>query len=346
MKDKRHIAQTQGGESCEAVMSVPLSAEKRRLSRHKYIDHGGFKGFLHNIVADVLNNKFVYICLIPIVAYFVIFHYLPMFGLVIAFEDFKPRLGVFGSTWVGWQNFQTFFSSIYFGRLMRNTIVLSLLDLVFCFPAPIIFALLLNEVRNTIFKRTTQTISYLPYFISVVIVCGIFKDFTQSGGPIATAIGTIIGNPNISLISDPMWSRSVYVIMNLWQGFGYGSIIYISTLSGTDMELYEAAALDGAGRWKQTLYITLPSIKNMILLSLILKVGSILAVATDKILLLYSPSTYETLDVLGTYIYRVGITGGQYGLTAAVGLFNSVLGLLLLVVANTISKKVAKFSLF
>ena len=344
------VASETASESSIAEATLPPdqqpNIERRRLLRHKYKEHGGFKGFCHNIIADVLNNKFVYICLIPIVLYFVIFNYLPMAGLIIAFEDFKPRLGIFGSDWVGWQNFEMFFSSIYFGRLMKNTILLSLLDIVFCFPAPIIFALLLNEVRNSIFKRTTQTISYLPYFISVVIVCGIFRDFTQSGGPIATAIGSLIGNSNISLIGDPKWSRAVYVIINLWQGFGYGSIIYISTLSGTDMELYEAAALDGANRWQQTLHITLPAIKNMILLSLILKIGAILAVATDKILLLYSATTYETLDTLGTYIYRIGITGGQFGLTAAVGLFNSVIGLLLLVGANYISKKIANFSLF
>lgn len=326
-----------------------LRAERSKQAvdyRRKYVEAGHRGAFLHNLRADFLRNKLAYFLFLPILAYLIIFNYLPMAGLLTAFENFKPRLGIFGSKWVGLQNFKTFFSSIFFKQLFTNTIVLSLLDIVFCFPAPIIFALLLNEVRQRHFKKTVQTISYMPYFLSAVVVCGIFTDFCQAGGVFSALAERITGVQNITLIGNPKTFRIVYIILNLWQGFGYGSIIYLSTLSSVDAQLYEAAALDGATRWKQTLHVTLPALKPMILFSLMMRIASILAVSTDKILLLYSPATYETADVLGTYIYRVGVTGGQYGLTTAVGLLNSVIGFILLLVANSVSRKYSDFSLF
>lgn len=312
----------------------------------RYIEGSGPRTLLHNLRADFLHNKLAYILFIPILAYFIIFHYAPMGGIIIAFENFKPRLGILGSKWVGWQNFKAFFNSIYFEKLITNTITLSLLDLIFCFPAPIIFALLLNEVRQHKFKKVVQTISYMPYFLSVVVVCGIFTDFCQGGGVFSVLVEKITGQSNISLIGNADTFRMVYVTLNLWQGFGYGSIIYLSTLSGVDNNLYEAAAIDGAGRWQQTIHVTLPALKSMIIFSLLMRISTILAVSTDKILLLYSPATYETADVLGTYIYRLGILGGQYGLTAAVGLLNSVIGFILLIISNKLSKKYSDFSMF
>lgn len=327
-------------------MTPKTKSEATGIAKRKYMDHGQKGARLHNIRADFLRNKLAYFLFLPILIYFIIFHYLPMFGVVIAFENFKPRLGVFGSQWVGWQNFKAFFDSIFFGQLFKNTIILSLLDVIFCFPLPIIFALLLNEVRHKGYKKCVQTISYLPYFLSVVVVCGIFTDFCRADGVFSVLVEKITGQENVTLIGNPDTFRVVYIILNMWQGFGYGSIIYLSTLSGVDAQLYEAAALDGANRWQQTKHVTLPAIKSMIVFSLLMRISSILAVSTDKILLLYTPATYKTADVLGTYIYRVGITGGQYGLTAAVGLLNSVIGLVLLVISNKLSKKYAEFSLF
>lgn len=328
-------------------MKTPACRKEKipKVPRNKYIEGG--KGTLaHNLRADFLRNKLAYLIFIPIVIYYIIFSFLPMGGIVIAFQDFKPRLGIFGSKWVGLQNFKAFFNSVFFKRLFANTITLSLLDLLVCFPAPIIFALLLNEIRNQKFKKVVQTISYMPYFLSVVVVCGIFTDFCQGGGVFSTIFEKITGQTNVSLIGNPNTFRIVYLVLNLWQGFGYGSIIYLSTLSGVDSQLYEAAAIDGASRWKQTIHVTLPALKSIIIFSLMMRISTILAVSTDKILLLYSPATYETADVLGTYIYRLGIAGGQYGLTAAVGLLNSVIGFVLLIVSNKCSKKFAEFSLF
>jgi len=314
--------------------------------RSRYVDGKGFIGLMHNIRADILRNKFVYLCIIPIAAFFIIFSYAPMGGVLIAFQEFNPRLGMWRSEWVGLDNFRTFFDSIFLARLFRNTLTLSFLDLLFGFPLPIIFALLLNEVRILKFKKAAQTISYMPYFISTVVLCGLAVSFTMSGGAVASFVGNLTGNPDVNLIGDPRYFRTIFVIMNLWQGFGYGSIIYLAALSNTDMELYEAAAIDGAGRWKQMIYITLPAIKNISIFALILRMASVLSVSTDKIILMYSPATFETADVLGTYIYRVGLLGGQYGLTAAVGLLNSVIGFTLLIIANHISRRFADFRLF
>lgn len=312
----------------------------------KYIEGGGIKALPHNLKVDFLKNKAVYFLLIPIIVWYLIFCYAPMGGIVIAFENFIPRRGIFGSEWVGWQNFKMFFESPYFWRILKNTVVLSAVDAIFTFPAPIIFALLVNEVRSKHFKKTIQTVSYMPHFISVVVICGIVTDFFEANGALSYIYGSAIGNPSISMIGDPKYFRLIYVLMNLWQGMGYGSIIYLSSLSGVDQQLYEAAAIDGASRWKQTLHITLPGISPTIIMMLIMKMSSILAVATDKILLLYSSSTYETADVLGTYIYRMGILGNSYGVTTAVGLLNSVIGMILLLASNSISKKITEQSLF
>lgn len=312
----------------------------------KYIEHGGIKAIPHNVKVDFLKNKFVYIMLIPIVIWYIIFCYAPMGGLLIAFENYVPRKGILGSQWVGLNNFKMFFESPYFWRLLQNTVILSLLETIFTFPAPIIFALLINEVKNKGFKKTVQTVSYMPYFISAVVLCSIVTDFFEANGSIAHLYGSIIHNPSLNMIGDSKYFRFIYIIMNLWQGVGYGSIIYLSSLSGVSPELYEAAALDGANRWKQTLHITLPGIAPTIIMMLILKMSTLLAVSTDKILLLYSPATYETADVIGTYVYRMGIMGNSYGLTSAIGLFNSVIGTLLLIITNNLSKKFTETSIF
>lgn len=311
-----------------------------------YIEHGGIKALPHNLALDFKRNKVIYFLCIPIIVWYIIFHYVPMAGIVMAFEKFKPALGIFRSKWIGFGNFVEFFKGPYFLRLLRNTAALGILDIIFGFPAPIIFALLLNEVKNIKFKKVTQTISYMPYFISMVVVAGIIIDFTKSGGVISNIVATLRGTTPENLLGNVNYFRPIFILSGIWQGVGYGSIIYIAALSSVDQELYEAAVMDGANRWKQTIHITIPSILPTIIMLLIMRMGSILAVASDKVLLLYSPGIYEKADVISTYVYRIGLEQANYGLASAVGLFNSIVGTVFLLTTNAISKKLTETSLF
>lgn len=301
---------------------------------------------LRNISLDFRRNKVIYFLCIPIVAWYIIFHYIPMGGIVISFQDYTPALGLTGSPWIGFDNFTRFFWGEYAFRLIRNTFMLSFLDLVFNFPAPIIFALLLNEIHNRAFRRTIQTISYMPYFISMVVMCGIIVDFTQSGGLISDAVALITGGRPQNLLGNKDYFRTIYTVSSIWQGLGYGSIIYLAALSGVNQDLYEAARIDGAGRWKQTIHVTLPSISSTIVIMFIMKMGTMLSVGSEKVLLLYSPATYQTADVISTYVYRNGFETYDYGFSTAVGLFNSVVNTAFLVSANFLCKKYTETSLF
>jgi len=297
------------------------------------------------ILKDLKVNYAVYLMAIPVIAYFIIFHYIPMGGVLMAFQDYSIKKGILGSKWVGFQHFQTFFSSVYFWRLLRNTLLISFYGLLFSFPLPIIFALCLNEVRNKHFKKTIQTISYLPYFISLVVVVAILKDFTKADGVI-TQLVEALGGEGGALIANPKWFRTLYIGSNLWQHLGYNSIIFISALSQIDPELYEAARIDGAGRWKQTLYITLPGIASTIVIMLILRLGQIMNVGYEKVILMYSPATYETADVISSYVYRVGIVDSNYSYSTAVNLFNSVVNFIVIYIANWTSRKFGETSLW
>jgi putative aldouronate transport system permease protein len=301
-------------------------------------------GFGLRVKRDLRQNWQVYLILLPPVLWFLVFCYLPMGGVLMAFENYKFGRGLLGSQWVGLKNFSDFFGSYYFGRLLRNTLVLSLYDLCVSFPASILFALLLNEVRNKRFKKTVQTVSYLPYFISMVVVCGLVKTFTENGGAIAM-VSQALGGPS-ELISNAGAFRSIVVGSNAWQNLGYGAIIYIAALAGIDQELYEAARIDGAGRWKQTLYITLPGIVSTIMIMLIMRMGQLMTVNYQKIILLYSPAVYETGDVISTFVYRKGLLESNYSYAAAVDLFNSVINTLILLCANKLSRKYTETSLF
>ena len=304
------------------------------------------KGFLEIAVKDIRRNKILYLLSIPILLWYLIFCYRPMVGVLMAFQNYNPVKGILGSQWVGMQHFVDFFTGIYAWRIIRNTLALSILDLIFNFPAPIIFALMLNEVKNHYFKKTVQTISYMPYFISMVVMCGIIVDFTSAGGIISTLVANLTGSASQNLLGNPSCFRPIYIISNIWQGLGYGSIIYIAALAGVDQELYEAATIDGAGRWKQTLHITIPSISSTIIIMLILKMGSMLSVGSEKVLLLYSPSTYETSDIISTYVYRMGFESYNYGFSTAVGLFNSVVNTIFLLTTNYFAGKYSETSLF
>ncbi len=294
---------------------------------------------------DWKANWVLYAMILPVLVFVFLFNYIPMAGILMSFERFSPKLGVFGSQWIWFQNFKDFFTSYYFGRLLRNTFLLSFYDLVFAFPIPIAFALLLNEVRNKPFKKAVQTISYMPFFISMVVVAGLLIDFLSSTGGLTAIIGKL-GGPTGNLLGMPGAFRPIYVLSNIWQGFGFGSIIYMAALTGIDEQLYEAAEIDGAGRWKQTLHITLPSLANTVVIMLILRMGSLMSVSFEKVLLLYSQSTYSTADVISTFVYRKGLLEANYGYSTAVGLFNSLLNLGFLVGANALSRKFSSTSLF
>lgn len=301
--------------------------------------------FAEKVRMEIKNCGALYVMALPIVLYYVLFRYIPMFGTVMAFQKFNIAKGIFGSPWVGFQNFVTFFNSYYFARLLRNTFLISVTDLIFNFPAPIIFALLLNEVSTKWFKKTVQTISYMPYFVSIVVLCGLVIDFCQAGGVISNVASVLLGEP-VNLMSKPEYFRAIFVGSNIWQGLGYGSIVYIAALTSVDQELYEAAVIDGAGRWKQTIHITIPSIMPTIIILLILRMGSILDVGYEKVMLLYNPATYETADVISTFVYRKGFVDYDYSYSTAVGLFNSVINLILLTLTNYISRRAGEISLF
>lgn len=298
-----------------------------------------------SLKAEWARNKYLYILTLPVLAYFIIFKYLPMFGLVIAFEDFSLGKGVFGSSFVGLKYFKEFFSSVYFVRTLRNTLIMSLMDIVIGFPIPIIFALMLNEVNNRYFKKFVQTASYLPHFISMVVICGMITDFFSTDGIVSVLI-SMFGGKNMNYLGSQDHFRSIFVGTGIWQQFGWSSIIYIAALAGVDPSLYEAAAVDGAGKWKQTLHITIPSIMNTVIVMFILRIGQVLSIGYEKIILLYTPETYEVADVISSYTYRSGIINGRYGYSAAVGLFQSVINIIILFAANTLSKKYTETALF
>ncbi|MFC4104107.1 ABC transporter permease [Paenibacillus xanthanilyticus] len=301
--------------------------------------------FKHRFVRDFLLNKYLYLMMLPVLVYYIVFHYVPMYGAVIAFKNYSPMKGILGSDWVGLKHFADFFNSYYFWRILKNTLLISLYSLLFEFPAPIILALLINEVRNRAFKRTVQTITYMPYFISLVVICGIITDFTNADGLI-NRIFVWLGYDGQAMLQKPGLFRPIYILSEIWQRIGWESIIYIAALMSIDQEQYEAARMDGASRLKQIIYITLPGIMPTIAIMLILRMGNLLNVGFEKIILLYNPITYETADVISSFVYRKGLLEFGWSYSSAVGLFNSVINLVLLVTANAISRRVSKTSLW
>lgn len=298
-----------------------------------------------NIKKDFKKNKALFLMGLPTVAFFIIFCYIPMGGLLMAFENYKPNLGLLHSKFVGIANFQSFFQSIYFGRVLRNTIILSLLQLCIEFPFTILFALLLNELASQKYKRTVQTISYMPNFISMVVVAGIIVDFCSSDGAITSIVSLFTGS-NQNLLSIPGYWRTIYVVSDLWQGVGFGSIIYVAALAGIDKSLYEAAEIDGANRAQRIWHITIPGIMGTIMIMLILRIGQMLSVGYEKTILMYNPQIYETADIISSFVYRKGLQESDYGYSTAVSFFNSVINFALLVISNGLSRKFTESSLF
>lgn len=301
--------------------------------------------FAQRLRSDFRRNYELYLLAIPVVAFFLIFCYKPMYGAIMAFKDFVPSKGIMGSPWAGLKHFEAFFHSMYFPRLMKNTIIISVSSIVVGFPAPIILALMMNEVRCRGFARTVQTCTYLPHFISMVVICGMLKDFVADTGVIGNWICSITGRDS-SLLNDPKLFVPIYVLSDVWQGAGWGSIVYLAALMGIDQQLYEAAQIDGAGRWKQTLHVTLPGILPTIVVMLILRMGNMLNVGFEKIILLYNDAIYSTADVISTFVYRKGLQEFNYSFSTAVGLFNSAINLVFLFGANFLSKRVTGSSLW
>ena len=288
----------------------------------------------------------IYAMLLPTIIWFIVFLYKPMYGLQIAFKDYSIFSGVSGSPWIGWEHFQTLFGNDQFLRAVKNTIYISVLNLLFGFPAPIILALMFNEVLHATYKKTAQTIVYLPHFISSVIIAGIvITAFSPTAGIVNTIIGWFGLNP-VYFLTQPEWFRPIFVGTGIWQEAGFGSIVFLAAIAGVNPSLYESAVVDGANRWQMMWKITIPSILPTILIMLIIRIGNIMEVSFELVILLYQPATYETADVVNTWIFRQGLQSGQYDLAAAAGLFNAVVAFVLVMTANTLSRRYSRTSLW
>lgn len=288
----------------------------------------------------------LWILAVPGLTALIVFSYFPIYGLIIAFQDYSPGLGFLGSPWVGFKHFARLFRDPYFFRTFRNTVILGVYTLVFTFPAPLLFALLLNELRSRWFKKAVQTVSYLPNFISVVIVVGFLIDFTSLSDGVINDVIAFFGGERIHFMAEPEWFRFLYVVSDIWQGVGVGSIIYLAAIAGIGVELYESAYLDGATKLQQMRYITLPCLMPTIAILLILQVGELFGADFQKIMLMYSPLTYETADVISTYVYRSGVRGGALSYSTAVGFFLSVISFLFVFAADRISNRISDISVF
>lgn len=328
---------TAGGQPIEDTLIEAREAQRQQLATDgrwvRLIDH--FK-----------REWQIYAMLLPTIIWFLVFLYKPMYGLQIAFKDYSIFRGVAGSPWIGWEHFETLFSNDQFIRAVRNTITISFYNLLFGFPAPIILALMFNEVMHATYKRTAQTIVYLPHFISSVIIAGIvITAFSPTAGIINTFVSWLGFDP-IYFLTQPQWFRPIFVVTGIWQEAGFGSIVFLAAIAGVNPSLYESAVVDGANRWQMMWKITIPSILPTILIMLIIRIGNVMEVSFELVILLYQPSTYETADVVNTWVYRQGLQSGQYDLAAAAGLFNAVVAFVLVMAANTLSRRYSRTSLW
>jgi putative aldouronate transport system permease protein len=294
---------------------------------------------------DVQKNYRVYLLFLPALLFYLIFCYAPMGGIIISFMNYSPTRGIVGSKWVGFKHFTDFFNSLYFFRLMRNTFMLNVYDIIVGFPVPIILALIFNEITARKFKSVVQTILYMPYFISMVVLCGIIITFTSSEGVI-NDVTVLFGLQAKNYLLDPVLFKPIFIITNIWQYAGWSSIIYVAALSGVDPELYDAAYVDGCGRFRRMIHVTLPGILPVIVIMLILRMGNLMSVGFEKVILLYNPLTYETADVISSYVYRRGLLEASYSFATAIGLFNSILNFAFLWFANWVSRRVNETSLW
>lgn len=294
----------------------------------------------------VLPNWQLYLMVIPALTYFIIFAYGPMYGVQIAFKDYIATKGIWGSPWVGFKHFERFFNGYYAGRLIGNTLKINILSLIFGFPLPIIFALMLNEIGHTGYKKVIQTVSYAPHFISTVVVVSMITLFLSPSNGVVNKLIEACGGDAVYFLGEPKYFIPVYIISNVWQSLGWSSIIYISALSNVSNEVMEAAYIDGASRFKRILHVSLPCIMPTIIIMLINQVGHIMSVGFEKVLLLQNNLNMSASDVIATYTYRCGLVGGEYSYSAAIGLFNSIINFILIITVNNISKKYSETSLW
>lgn len=288
----------------------------------------------------------LHLLLLPTLLYFVVFHYVPLYGVLLAFKDYNPALGIWGSPWAGFEHFQRFFDSYYFWTLIRNTIGISLYSLAVNFPLPIILALLLNEVRHKLFRRTVQTVTYAPHFISVVVLSGMLILFLSPQNGLIGKVIALFGGEAMSLLTRPEWFKTLYVFSGVWQEIGWWSIIYLAALAGIDPQLHEAAKMDGATIMQRIRHINLPGIRPVMVILLILSTGGMMSVGFEKIYLLQNPLNLESSEVIATYVYKTGLLQAQYEFSTAVNLFNAAINLVLLLTVNRIARKINDASLW
>lgn len=294
---------------------------------------------------SIWQNWELYVLISPVIIYFIVFHYFPLYGLQIAFKDFIPSKGILGSPWVGFKHFERFFDSYYFWRLIKNTVGIGVFTLAVSFPIPIIIALMLNEVKSLRYKKFVQTVIYAPHFLSTVVVVGMLLLFLKTDGLINQVVRLFGGTP-IDFISEPGWFKSLYVFSDVWQTMGWSSIIYIAALAAVDPAQHEAAMIDGASRFQRIIHINIPAIMPTIVILFILNAGSVMAVGFEKVYLMQNQLNMSASDVISTFVYRSGILEAQYSFSAAVGLFNSIINFIMLIMVNQIAKKVNETSLW
>ncbi|MBR4442231.1 MAG: sugar ABC transporter permease [Clostridia bacterium] len=329
-----------------------INAAKRHNQRLRLYENRDLPaGYRDPTVWEIIKRDFekhwpVYLMVLPVLAFYIIWCYGPMYGIIIAFNDYKPKKGFLGSPWVGLDWYREFFRGPFAWRTIRNTLLISIYNMLIGFPAPIVLALMLNEMRSIAYKRVVQTITYIPHFISLVVMSGLLIDFLSSDGVITTVLSKVFGLPSKNYLGYAQYFRTVYIGSEIWQHLGWDSIIYLSALSAVDQELYEAARIDGAGRLKQTWHVTLPGIAPTITILLILRIGQLLSVGYEKIILIYNASIYETADVISTYVYRVGITDSKFSRSTAINTLNSAVNFLLVVMANKVSSMLSETSLW
>lgn len=299
-----------------------------------------------NNIKKVLSSWQLYVLILPAFIYFLVFHYGPMYGVQIAFKNYMPSLGIWGSPWVGLDHFSRFFNSYYFWDLISNTVGISIYSLIVGFPLPIILALVLNEVKDGAFKKTVQTITYAPHFISTVVIVGMIIAFLSPSSGIINNALSAFGFETKAFMEDPSWFKSIYVLSGVWQSTGWSSVIYMAALSGIDTQLHEAATIDGASRWQRMIYINLPYLMPTMIILLIMNFGSVMSVGHEKVLLMQNPLNMPSSNIIATFTYQQGLLDAQYSYAAAIGLFNSLINAVLLLGVNKISKKVSETSLF
>ena len=297
------------------------------------------------LLKNIRRDKALLLIILPVVLHYLIFVYYPMYGNIIAFKKYSAVKGIMGSEWVGFRYFIQFFNSPYFTRVLKNTLLISVYSILWGFPIPILFALMTNDLKHGAYKRVVQAVSYIPYFISTVIICGMLVNFLSPSSGIINSVIRALGGEPINFLMEPKWFRTVFIASGVWQGFGWSAIVYLAALTGVSQELYEAARVDGASKIQQVIHVSIPCILPTVIVTFIMQIGTLMSVGYEKIILLYNPVTLDVADVISSYTYRTGLVEGNYSFGSAVGLFNTLVNFAFLVAADRISKRTADIGL-